>query len=137
LANHRDTLNFASAIAIICSLTGSAVAQSPATSQADAVKSEIYFGSDMGAGKSVGKQAWEEFLSDVVTARFPAGITVIEALGQGTRAAGPLTPTRILVVVNASGAEAQNHLREIKAEYTRRFGSAGVFHTDQPVQIRD
>src|SRR5215217_7147894 len=127
MPNRRDTLTFLFAI-LISFITASADAQSPATSQGDAVKSEIYFGSNMGAGKSVGQQAWDEFLSDVVITRFPAGVTVIDALGKGTTAAGPLTPTRILVVVHPGGADAHNRLREIKAEYKRRFESAGVFH---------
>ena len=135
MPNRRDTLTLVSAIVISC--VTSADAQSPATSQGDAVKSEIYFGSNMGAGKSVGQQAWDEFLSDVVITRFPAGVTVIDALGKGTTAAGPLTPTRILVVVHLAGADAENRLREIKAEYKRRFESAGVFHTGQPVQIQN
>ena len=50
-------------------------AQSPPTWQADSLKSEIYFGSDMGDNTAVSQEAWEGFVADVVVPRFPAGIT--------------------------------------------------------------
>jgi len=34
-------------------------------------------------------------------------------------------------------ASEQARLSEVKAEYKKRFGKAGVFHTDQPVRIQD
>jgi hypothetical protein len=117
-------------------LTSGADAQSPPSSQEESVKSEIYFGSDMGAGQMVSQRAWEEFLSDVVMPRFPAGLTVVEGLGKGTRTVGPLTRTRVLIVVHPSGRDAEARLSEIKAEYKKRFGSAGIFHMDQIVQVR-
>src|SRR5438046_8670945 len=89
------------------------------------VKSEIYFGSDMGAGQIVSQQAWEKFLSEVVMRRFPAGLTVLEALGKGTTGVGQLTRIRVLIVVHPSGRDAEARLPEIKIEYKRRFGSAG------------
>jgi hypothetical protein len=60
-----------------------------------------------------------------------------EALGRGARTVGGLTRTRILIVVHPSGAESDALLSEIKAEYNERFGSAGVFHIDQPVRIQN
>ncbi len=131
---NRHVLKFACAVLVVCSLTIGADAQSLA--EPVSVKSEIYFGSDMGAGQVVSQQAWEKFLSEVVMSRFPAGLTVLEALGKGTRTEGPLTRTRILIVAHPSGRDAEARLTEIKAEYKRRFGSAGIFHMDQLVQIR-
>ena len=72
----------------------------------------------------------------MVVPRFPDGLTVMEALGRGTRTAGGLTGTRVLIVVHAREADADARLGEIKAEYKKRFGSAGVFHIDQAVRIR-
>jgi|GraSoiStandDraft_30_1057271.scaffolds.fasta_scaffold160494_3 hypothetical protein len=90
----------------------------------------------MGAGQIVSQQAWEKFLSEVVMSRFPAGLTVLEALGKGTTTVGQLTRTRVLIVVHPSGRDAEARLTEIKAEYKRRFGPAGIFHMDQLVQVR-
>ena len=132
----RYALKLASAVLALCWLTAGAFAQSPAASQPAAVKSEIYFGSDKGAGRIVSQAAWDKFVAEVVIVRFPASLTVVDARGKGTRTAGALTPTRILVVVHQSGGDADARLHEITAEYRKRFGAAGIFHIDQPVQIR-
>lgn len=136
MLNRRKFLNTVSAPLAFWCLTTGVEAQSAATWQADSLRSEIYFGSDTGAGQSVSQQAWEEFVDDVVVPRFPAGLTLIEALGRGARTPGGLTRTRVLVVVHPSGDDADTRLSEVKAEYRKRFGSAGVFHIDQPVRIR-
>ena len=130
-------LNISSVLLAFWYLTAGVQAQSPATQQADSVKSEVYFGSDMGAGESVSQEDWEQFVSDVVVPRFPAGLTVIDALGRGTRTAGGLTQSRVLIVVHSGGDDMDARLSEIKAEYKKRFGTAGVFHIDQPARIRE
>jgi hypothetical protein len=38
--------------------------------------------------------------------------------------------------VHPATAEAEARLSEIKAEYKKRFGSAGVFHVDEAVRVR-
>ncbi len=136
MPNRRQILNLMSAAVAWSCLAGAAGAQSPTPLQTDGVKSEIYFGSDMGAGQSVSQQAWEEFLSEVVVPRFPAGLTLLEGLGRGLRSSGPLTRTRILIVIHPNAGDAQARLSEIEADYRKRFGSAGVFHIDQPVRIQ-
>jgi hypothetical protein len=60
----------------------------------------------------------------------------MEAVGRGPRTPGGLTLTRVLIVVHPAGDEADARLGEIKAEYKKRFGSAGVFHIDHPVRSR-
>jgi hypothetical protein len=39
------------------------------------------------------------------------------------------------VLVHPTTAEAETALREVKAEYRRRFSGAGIFHTEQLVRI--
>ena len=114
----------------------SAQSNSP-PADANATKTEIYFGSDMGDAESVSQEAWEAFVADVVVPRFPAGITVVEALGRGRSTVGPLTRTRVLVVVHPGDPDTQARLGEIRAEYRKRFATAGQFHIDQPVRMRD
>jgi hypothetical protein len=100
----------------------------------DALRSEVYFGLRTADGKVVDAQAWEKFVTGVVVPRFPEGLTVIEASGH-SNGPGNLNPTRILVVVHPNSDEAQNRLREIKAEYRKRFAGIGLFHTDQPIRV--
>jgi Protein of unknown function (DUF3574) len=113
-----------------------ACAQSMTSFEGEQVKTELYFGSDLGARQTVTGQAWDDFVSAVVQKRLPTGFTVIDAAGKGARVEGPLSRTRIVVVVHPATAEAEARLSEIKAEYKKRFGSAGVFHVDEAVRVR-
>jgi hypothetical protein len=112
-----------------------ACAQSMTSFEGEQVKTELYFGSDLGAGQTVTEQAWDDFVS-ALQERFPTGFTVIDAAGKGTHVDGPLSRTRIVVVVHPATAEAEARLSDIKAEYKKRFSSAGVFHVDQAVRVR-
>ena len=116
---------------------GGAYAQSTPQSDANVIKTEIYFGSDLGDNTAVSQEAWEGFVADVVVPRFPAGITVVEALGRGRSTVGPLTRTRVLIVVHPGDPDTQARLTEIRAEYKTRFATAGQFHIDQPVRIKE
>ena len=139
MLNRRQSLKLASALGILvpATVTGGAYAQSTPPADANGLKTEIYFGSDLGDGKAVSQEAWEGFVADVFVPRFPAGITVVEALGRGRATVGPLTGTRVLVVVHPGGPDTQARLSEIRAEYSRRFGTAGQLQIEQPARIRD
>jgi len=100
------------------------------------IKSEIYFGSDMGSGKRVSDDAWSDFLSSVVRSRFPTALTVLEAVGRGAGKAGELTRVRVVIIIHASGVDADMGMSIIKSEYKRRFSTAAVFHIDQMVVVR-
>ena len=132
-------LAIAVAFSMACALTPieQANAQATASWSANTLRTEIYFGSGGDAGQNVSAQAWDDFVSDVVVARFPAGLTILEGLGRGGRTAGPLSRVRVLVVVHPNGGDADARIGEIKAEYKKRFPTAGVFHTDQPVRVHD
>jgi hypothetical protein len=103
---------------------------------ADQIKSEIYFGSDMGVGHTVSDQAWETFLSEVIRPQLPNGFTVIDALGKGAHPDGPLTRTRVLIVVHPGNVDAEALLNSMRVEYERRFWPAAVFRIEQPVRVR-
>jgi Protein of unknown function (DUF3574) len=136
MPNRRVFAAVAILIASSCMVMPPASAQSPTSFEGEQIRSEIYFGSDLGGGQTVSDQAWDEFVSVVIRERLPGGFTVIDAAGKGTRADGPLNVTRIVVVVHPATADADARLSEIKAEYKRRFGSAGVFHVDEAVRVR-
>jgi len=135
--NWKQSRTLALALLVLISATGSGVADASAQPVVASLKTEIYFGSNLGDGTSVSEEAWEAFVADVVVPRFPAGITVLEALGRGRSTVGPLAPTRVLVVVHPDDPDTQARFSEIRAEYRKRFATAGQFHIDQPVRIRD
>lgn len=103
------------------------------------VQSTLYFGLESPDG-GVSEQEWATFLADEISPRFPDGLTVLSAYGQGfsTKAYG--TPmlsetTKMLIVVHPDAAEATDKLAELKRIYKERFAKTGVFHTRQPVEI--
>ncbi len=106
----------------------------------NAVQSTLYFGLKSTDGAGVSEQAWANFLAEVITPRFPAGLTVLQAYGQaGDKQAKPgdVLPetTKVLIIVHPNTAEAATALGEIKAEYKARFNNTGVFHTDAAVRM--
>ncbi len=114
-----------------------AVAQDAPAAQA-AVQSTLYFGLKSQDGTGVSEQAWAKFLAEVVTPRFPHGLTVLSAYGQGA-SPGPdavlAELTKVLIIVH-SGTEADAaKISEIKAKYSEAFDQPGVFHTDSDVRI--
>ena len=118
----------------LCSLPPLEPARAQTQPAADALKSEVYFGLRTADGQIVGEQAWEEFVSQVVVPRFPAGLTVIEARGRSGGNAF-IDRVKVLVLVHPNSPDAQARLGEIKTEYKKRFGSGGVFHTDQTIRV--
>jgi hypothetical protein len=106
-----------------------------------AVESTLYFGLKSRDGTGVSEQQWQSFLAEAITPRFPDGLTVFNAYGQGSGgAAGAVIAetTKVLVIVRPDSPEAAARLGEIKADFARRFPLAGgVFHTDAAVRIVD
>jgi hypothetical protein len=115
-----------------------AMAQSAGWPGANAVQTTLYFGLKSDDGAGVSEQEWATFLREVITPRFPDGLTAIDAYGQGSPpqpGAALAQTTKVLIVVHADTIEASNAVNEIKTEYKRRFSQAGLFHTEAPVRI--
>lgn len=134
MPNRRWSRNAGLALLALCSFPLPERADAQTQPSADALKSELYFGLRTTDGQSIGEQAWEDFISEVVMPRFPAGLTVLEARGRSGGNAS-LDRVRVLVLVHPIGQDAQTRLGEIKAEYRRRFASARIFHIDQPIRV--
>ena len=108
----------------------------------NAVQSTLYFGMKSEDGAGVSEQEWTRFLADVITPRFPNGLTVLQAYGQSALGAAKPSDvlaetTRVLIVVHPNTPEAAKALAEIKAEYKARFNNLGIFHTDAAVRVVD
>ena len=123
------------AAALTIAGASAASAQTAPWHSADTLKSEIYFGLRLAEGRTVSEDDWNKFLTEIVMPRFPDGLTVIDGVGRSANAAKAVNPTKILVLVHPNVGDAPQRISEIKAEYRKRFGSSGVFHTDMPVRI--
>ena len=101
------------------------------------IELNVYFGQEKGDGGTVSEEAWQTFLADTVTPRFPDGLTVLEARGQWLDTdEGRLyrESTKVLNVLVPAGASdaSMAAIREISDIYKARFEQQAVFHTALP-----
>src|SRR5689334_1642317 len=80
----REILVLAAVIAnAACISPGIAPAPRPAAAAFQTLISDrLYFGRNIPGGGVVSESDWQTFLADVVTPRFPAGLSVLRAQGQ-------------------------------------------------------
>jgi hypothetical protein len=92
------------------------------------VRDILYFGRNRPAGVVVTDAEWQTFLDQVVTPRFPAGLTVISASGQWRGHTGQVERERagILTLFHAGDEPARRAVEDVMAEYKRRFQQEAV-----------
>jgi hypothetical protein len=102
------------------------------------VADRLYFGRRIPGGGTVGDDAWAAFLRDVVTPRFPAGLTVWRAQGQWRDAAGSVLAEDVVVVeiLHSASPDADAAIEEIAGEYRRRFRQEAVMRVRAPADAR-
>ena len=97
-------------------------------------RTELYLGRSIPGGGMVGEAAWEVFLNDIVTPRFPHGFTVLSGRGQYREASGVIAkePSQVLVFLykKAERNSAGTKIEEIRREYVRRFKQESVMRID-------
>lgn len=107
---------------------------------AGAVQSTLYFGLELSDGGTVSERDWTRFLAEIVTPRFPDGLTVVDAYGQWrdtglSDSAMVREATKVVIIVHDSTPDAATALAAIKTGYMERFGQSSVFHTEAPVRV--
>ena len=91
-------------------------------------KYELFMGRGGDQGEVVDDAAWAAFLADIVTPRFPDGLTVLDGQGQWRGEAGlvQMERSKLLVILAPPGDEPVRLLDEISDEYKRRFDQESV-----------
>ena len=102
------------------------------------VSDRLFFGRNIPEGGMVSDSAWSAFLNDVVTPRFPAGLTVYRGEGQWTDPRGNLVRenTMIIELEHRPGAAADSMIALIADAYRTRFHQDAVLRITAPVQMR-
>jgi len=87
----------------------------------------LYFGTAKPDG-AVSAAEWSDFLRDVVTPRFPAGLTAWQASGQWRSARGSIDreASHVLSLVHPDDAASEEAVRAIVAAYKSRFRQEAV-----------
>ncbi len=111
-------------------------AASPAAAASGQMLDRLYFGRAQPDGTEVSEQAWAEFLRDVVTPRFPHGLTVLAGQGQWRDAQGRVDSERsfLIELVHADTALDSADVRAIIAAYKQRFRQESVLWLRHAVQ---
>ena len=109
----------------------------PAPGLSAQILDRLYFGRSLPGGGSVSEQDWSTFLAEVVTPRFPSGLTVLRADGQWRDATGSIVREQsfVLELVHPDDAATERAVREIAADYKRRFAQEAVLRVRDRVGV--
>ncbi len=101
---------------------------SASAAPASLVRTELYFG-------RVSPVDWDQFLAQVVTPRFPDGLTWYDSHGQWQNPSGIVTreDSCVLILLHAPTPEKDRYIEEIRAEYKTRYHQQSVLRADQTV----
>ena len=117
---------------------GPGAAVSPAVAKDGGWVSDVlYFGMSIPGGGVVPDSAFNGFVRDVVTPRFPDGLTTWAAHGQWRGADGRIAreDSRVVQVVHRPSAAADSSVAAITAEYERRFHQESVLRVRSRVEV--
>ena len=92
------------------------------------VRDVVYFGRNRPDGGTVSDADWRRFLDEVVTPRFPYGLTVVDATGRWRGQSGVVEEERseIVTVFHAGDAASRQAIADVAGEYKRRFRQEAV-----------
>jgi hypothetical protein len=102
------------------------------------VADRLFLGREIPGGGVVSDAEWVAFLEEVVTPRFPEGLTVWRAEGQWRDPQGITVrePVMVLEVLYPHGSEAESSIAEIAEEYRRRFRQDAVLRVTEDARVR-
>ena len=140
---HLDHLFMVGAVIVIAGCAGRAppgTTPSPSCAIGDTVlvRDVLYFGRNRPGGGAVTDEEWQTFLDQVLTPRFPAGLTVVAATGQWKGKSGLVEQERsdVVTVFHSGDEAARRAVMEVVAEYKRRFRQEAVLRERMPTCAR-
>lgn len=95
-----------------------------------AIQEVLYFGTQMPSGY-VMQEEWTQFLAEVVTPRFPEGLSSWSASGQWRSASGQIVrePSYVVSLIHPDDPTAHRAIQEITTAYKTRFQQEAVLRT--------
>ena len=140
---HLDRLFMVGAVIVIVGCAGRAppsTTPSPSCAIGDTalVRDVLYFGRNRPGGGAVTDEEWQAFLDQVLTPRFPAGLTVVAATGQWKGKSGLVEQERseVVTVFHSGDEAARRAVMEVVVEYKRRFQQEAVLRERMPTCAR-
>ena len=92
------------------------------------VRDVLYFGRNTPGGAELSDSAWQHYVDEVLTPRFPAGLTIWDAAGQwrGASAKVERERSKVLTLLHGGDARSDALVAEAVGEYKRRFAQEAV-----------
>lgn len=126
------------ALAISGCAVASGPASAPAVAASEIVSDRLYLGRSRADGAEVSEEEWARFVAEVVTPRFPEGLTLWRAEGQWRGETGEIVTEGVFVVelIHPRSEATDRAVDEVAAEYKRRFRQEAVMHLRAAVDAR-
>lgn len=102
------------------------------------IRTELYFGGGLRKERGDYETVWNDYLDNVVTPRFPEGLTVLEATGQWRVKEGQKPrrgSSRIIILIHEASEEKSRNLDEIREIWKERAGHISVLKVTVPVEV--
>ncbi|MGH9947465.1 MAG: DUF3574 domain-containing protein [Pyrinomonadaceae bacterium] len=99
------------------------------------LRTELFFGMDKPTGEQVTETEWQKFVEDIVTPRFPDGLTIDDALGQyldGKTLVREKSKQLILIYPRKFKTTSSRKIEEIRSAYIKAFDQKSVLRVDLP-----
>ncbi len=101
-------------------------------------RTELYYGAGRLPADDTKDTRWENYINEVVTPRFPEGLTLLEGTGQWRVKEGQ-TPrrnrTRILILIHEDTEEKSRKVDEIRTLWKEISGQQSVLRVSQPADV--
>lgn len=103
-------------------------------------RTELYFGRDKNDGTQVSDEEWGKFLDEIVTPKFPDGLTVLDGSGQYRLQNGTIVKekSKVLVLLYTPKTRLVNNrkIEQIRNEYKKMFKQESVMRVDFRQTVR-
>jgi hypothetical protein len=96
-------------------------------------RTELYFGRGKPDGSMVTDDEFRAFLDEIITPRFPNGLTVLSGVGQFRGSSGMIKREGAMFVILLYPAGEKNssaHIEEIRDSYRKTFAQESVLRVD-------
>ena len=100
------------------------------------VQERLFFGLN-GPEGAIPDAEWQVFVETVVTPRFPAGLTIVEATGQWQGRDRRITreASRVVEIIHDPSRDASRRVDEIASEYKMRYRQESVLIARAPIEV--
>lgn len=103
-------------------------------------RTELYFGRDKNDGTQVSDEEWSKFLDEIVTPKFPDGLTVLDGKGQYRLENGTIVKenSKVLILLYTPKTRVVNNrkIEQIRNEYKKIFKQESVMRIDLQQTVR-